>query len=81
MFSLICSRINGWVNNDEVGDLRRYGAHYDVTVINILSIPCEIALKGMPQDHTGPGNGLVPSGNKPLHDPNVDPDFVTIWRH
>ena len=22
--------INGWVNNREAGDLRRYGAHYDV---------------------------------------------------
>ena len=33
MFSLICVWINGWVNNGEVGDLRRYLAHYDVTVI------------------------------------------------
>ena len=28
----IC-RINGWVNHREAGDLRRYRAHYDVTVI------------------------------------------------
>ena len=35
MFSLICARINGWVNNCEAGDLRRYRAHYDVTVMNI----------------------------------------------
>ena len=34
MFSLICVWINGWVNNCEAGDLRRYLAHYDVTVIN-----------------------------------------------
>ena len=34
MFSLICVWINGWVNNGEAGDLRRYRAHYDVTVIN-----------------------------------------------
>ena len=33
MFSLICVWINGWVNNREAGDLRRYGAHYDVTVM------------------------------------------------
>ena len=32
MFTLICSWINGWVNNGEAGDLRRYCAHYDVTV-------------------------------------------------
>ena len=29
----ICVWINGWVNNREVGDLRRYHAHYDVTVM------------------------------------------------
>ena len=34
MFSLICARINGWVNNREAGDLRRHRAHYDVTVMN-----------------------------------------------
>ena len=33
MFSLICTRINGWVNNGEAGDLRRNSAHYDVTVM------------------------------------------------
>ena len=33
MFSLICVWINGWVNNCEAGDLRRYPAHYDVTVM------------------------------------------------
>ena len=32
MFSLICVWINGWVNNREAGDLRRYRVHYDVTV-------------------------------------------------
>ena len=31
MFTLICARINGWVNNHEAGDLRRHRAHYDVT--------------------------------------------------
>ena len=30
MFPLICVGINGWVNNREAGDLRRYRAHYDV---------------------------------------------------
>ena len=33
MFSLICVWINSWVNNGEVGDLRRYRSHYDVTVM------------------------------------------------
>ena len=35
MFSLICARINGWVNNSEAGDLRRYHAHCDVIVMMI----------------------------------------------
>ena len=33
MFSLICIWINGWVNNREAGNLRRYRVHYDVTVM------------------------------------------------
>ena len=33
VFSLICVWINGWVNNREAGDLRRYLDHYDVTVM------------------------------------------------
>ena len=33
MFSLICVWIIGWVNNREAGDLRRYRAHYDVSVM------------------------------------------------
>ena len=34
MFSLICVWITGWVNNLEAGDLIRYRAHYDVTVMH-----------------------------------------------
>ena len=33
IFSLISVWINGWVNNREAGDLRRYHAHYDVGVM------------------------------------------------
>ena len=33
MFSLICARINSWVNNREAGDLRRYRHHYDIIVM------------------------------------------------
>ena len=35
--SFICVWINGWVNNREAGDLKRYRAHYDVTVMNLLT--------------------------------------------
>ena len=34
MFSLIYARTNGWVDNREAGDLRRYRAHYDVIVMH-----------------------------------------------
>ena len=37
MFSLICVWINGWVNNREADDLRRYRAHYDVSVMCVGS--------------------------------------------
>ena len=33
MFTLICVWINDWVNNREAGDLRRYRAYYDVTLM------------------------------------------------
>ena len=41
MFSLICARINGWVNNREAGDWRLHRAHDDVTVMNALIIADE----------------------------------------
>ena len=33
MFSLICARINGWVNSGEAGDLRRHHTHYGITIM------------------------------------------------
>ena len=33
MFSLICARINCWVNNREAGGLRHHRTHYDVIVM------------------------------------------------
>ena len=42
MFTLICVWINGCVNSREAGDLRRYGAHYDVTVMDhyVIKVLC-----------------------------------------
>ena len=37
--SLICARINSWVNNREAGELRRHRAHYDVIVILHVIFP------------------------------------------
>ena len=36
MFSLICARINGLVNNREAGDLRRHRVHYHA-ICNIIA--------------------------------------------
>ena len=38
MFTLICARINSWVNNCKAGDLRRNRAHYDVIVMDTASV-------------------------------------------
>ena len=40
MFTLICARINGWVNNREAGDLRRYRGHYDVIIMWVIICSC-----------------------------------------
>ena len=40
--SVICARINGWVNNRKAGDLRRHRGHYGVDVMvihNVLPTP------------------------------------------
>ena len=37
-FPLIFGWINGWVNNREAGDLRRYSVHYDVIVMKMATI-------------------------------------------
>ena len=44
MFSLIYARINGWVNNREAGDLRRYRIHYDVSVIKFVLLALSVRL-------------------------------------
>ena len=46
MFSLICFWIDGWVNNGEAGDLRRYCAHYDVTVMLRIHVSVTSANEG-----------------------------------
>ena len=47
MFSLIYAWTNGWVNNQDAGDLRRHRAHYDITVMW-----CRIVIQwsGQPRD-------------------------------
>ena len=33
------------------------------------------------KSYIGSGNGLVPSGNKPLPEPMLTQIFIAIWRH
>ena len=45
MFSLICARINGWVNNPDAGDSRRrHRAYYDVIVMYMLDKDSDVLL-------------------------------------
>ena len=68
MFTLICARINGWVNNGEAGDLRRNRAHYDVIVMS-RGFSYEIFLRWIPHDLTdginiGSGKGWLRNGSQ-----------------
>ena len=38
MFSLICARTNGWVNNRDTGYLRRHRTHYDFNVMQLRQL-------------------------------------------
>ena len=47
IFSLICVWINGWINNHEAVNLRRYHAHYDISVMcpwNFIPSPISTCL-------------------------------------
>ena len=80
VFSLICVWINDWVNNREAGDLRRYRAHYVVTVM--ASKHCiGITARGFRwwKVNIGSGNDLVPSGNKPLPEPRLSKISDALW--
>ena len=43
--SLICARINGWVNNRVVVDVRCYRAHYDVIVMFIVKQVLQLSVR------------------------------------
>ena len=51
MFSLICAWINAWVNNREAGDLIRYRAHCDVTVMYSCYFPPPMYQHGWSECH------------------------------
>ena len=51
MFFMICVWINGWVNNRGTGDLRRYCAYYDFTV---MLLGCKPHLKNAVEKNKTP---------------------------
>ena len=53
-FSLICVWINGWVNNREAGELRRYRAQYDVIIMFSTWLTDDILWNLAPSRELGP---------------------------
>ena len=48
-FSLICAWTSSWAHNGDTGDLRRYRAHYDVSVMLL----CDLCTSCLPYSHHG----------------------------
>ena len=61
MFSLICVWINGWVNNREAGDLRRYLAYCDVTVMSSFAVGEVEAAFDHLKNNKSPGRDYIPA--------------------
>ena len=74
MFAVICTWINGWVNNREAGDLRRHHNHYDVIVMFIASDPltCCVTLGIWSHDK-------VPWIRSVWMTDKIDEAFLSIW--
>ena len=89
MFSLMCAWMNSWVNNGEAGDLRCHCTHYDI----LQHVPDSVhgnlwnCSQVNATEHLwwlvniGSGNGLMPSGNKPLPELMFTQIYVTIYRY
>ena len=67
MLPLICAWTNGWANNREAGDLRRYGAYYEVIVmlnedvsIHYIAFVMKTTADVVVMDHT-PGTHATPA--------------------
>ena len=76
MLSLICVGLNGWINNREAGDLRRYGTHYDVTVM-VSMVPAS----DCPYKPCSWGQRWDPPGSyRPQVGPTVAHMNTAIWQ-
>ena len=81
MFSLICARINSWINNREAGDLRHHRAHYDVIVMYAYAFSLRLQ-KRIDRVFAYENIWLVP-GRYVMNDmsPLFIASFITSWRH
>ena len=83
IFSLICSRINGWANNGDAGDLRRHRSHYDVIVLitghvnKSLDIGVEKIIPYMTHNENGGGRYIWII----LNSGYTNVAALTAWRH
>ena len=83
MFTLICVWINGCVNNRKAGDLRRYCAHYGVTVMNktmfvhiLNTVPLYILKHGCACGWPGTWRGYAISSHN--EDDKLDMVFIIV---
>ena len=81
MFSLICAWTNCWVHNRDTGDLRRHGAHYDVTVMLNWRIPFYRATSTRAPPFNNPSRPRATEANWDLSQSvtsyfNIPPDWL-----
>ena len=76
MFSLICTWINGWVNNREAGDLRRHRAHYDVIV---MCWPKSMSIQDVTRPHWVNPQPLKPDDHNIFKSNSLDGNVFIWW--
>ena len=84
-FSLICARINGWVNNREAGDLRRHQAHCDVIVMTFYCVCNYFSVLWLKVNHVSKSMPVCWNQTKG-HNWNVlyvrgSDNWIKWWRH
>ena len=77
-FSLISTRINGWVNNGEASDLRHHRAHYDVTVMSLSTI-CQVILSKETQTSSELGSWYTHSLFSWYYTLAIFSNWILIW--
>ena len=76
MFSLICARINDWVNNREAGDFERHRSHYDVIEM-IVAQWRHVAGDFLVNNDSD--TGFLPDGTRPLLGIALSYDQAEWW--